>query len=99
MIHLCVFERCKGKQSVIIESERSALWRCDVHVKRGGKVAECQETTQMTTAASLISVQSYQAPRPCYKCHLSPRDWDRKLSAASVINIDLESYKKPLSLF
>lgn len=55
-----------------------------------------QETTEMTNGALLISLQPYQAPCPRYKCHLSPRDWDRKPCRANcqaVINIDLEFYK------
>lgn len=85
------------KQSIIIQIESSPGCKADVIVDRGVNGKLSQETTEMTTGASLISLQPYQAPCPRYKCRLSPRDWDRKPSRAScqaVINIDLEFYKR-----
>lgn len=74
----------------------------EVTVDRGVNDKLSQETTEMTTGASLISLQSYQAPCPHNKCHLSPHDWDRKLSSAScqaVININLGFYNPKLYFY
>lgn len=53
----------------------------------------------MTTGASLISLQPYQAPCPRYKCHLSPRDCDRKPSRASCHKHRFGILQKTVSLF
>lgn len=68
-----------------------------VTVGVNGKLS--QETTEMTTGASLISLLPYQAPCPRYKCHLSHCDWDRKPSRASCHKHRFGILQKPVSLF
>lgn len=71
----------------------------DVSVDRGVNDKLSQETTDMTTGASLISLQLYQAPCHHSKCHLSPCDWDRKPSKASCHKHRFGILQKPVSLF
>lgn len=71
----------------------------DVTVDGGVDGKLSQETREMTTGSSLISLQPYRAPCPHYKCHLSPRDWDRKPSRTSRHKHRSGILQKPVSLF
>lgn len=76
-------KRRRGKAKCHDSNWEPAVRQPNVTLGRGVNVELSQETTEMTTGASLISLQPYRAPCPRYKCHLSPRDWDRKPSRSS----------------
>lgn len=52
---------------------------CNVTLEKGVNCKLSQETTEMKTRASLISLKLIGLP---VKCHLSPCDWDRKPNTA-----------------
>lgn len=95
---------------VLVRQRKSKVSRCslrvlhvvrlhEVTVDRGVNGELSQETTAMTTGASLISLQSYQPPCPRNKCHLSPHDWDRKLRRARCHKHRFKIFTKTRSLF